>query len=94
VFAGSRFVRNPRTQEERYEADGSGSLVGLVTFGDETIGAVEVIPDSAQVASPVWEIFPERVPAPGTRVKLRIVPRISLTARPPSGDTAPPRMER
>jgi hypothetical protein len=88
VFAGSRFLRNPRTQEERYAADGSGSLVGLVTFGDETIGAVEVIPDSAQAAAPVWEVFSERVPAPGTRVKIRARPRASVDPRTPSGDSA------
>jgi len=75
AFAGSRFLRNQRTQAERYAADGSGSLVGLVTFGDETIGAIEVIPDSAQAAAPVWEVFTERVPAPGTRVKIRARPR-------------------
>ncbi|MBI1304597.1 MAG: hypothetical protein GC172_12560 [Phycisphaera sp.] len=85
VFAGSRFVRNPRTHEERYAADGSGSLIGLVTFGDETIGAVEVIPDSAQAAAPVWEVFTERAPTPGTRVKVRV------RARPPSGDSIAPR---
>ena len=88
VFAGSRFLRNPRTQEERYAADGSGSLVGLVTFGDETIGAVEVIPDSAQAAAPVWEVFSERVPAPGTRVKIRARPRASVDPRTPSGESA------
>jgi len=77
VFGGSRFVRNTRTGEERYAADGSGSLIGLVTFGDETIGAIEVIPDSAQAAAPVWEVFTERVPAPGTRVKIRLRPRVA-----------------
>ena len=88
VFAGSRFLRNQRTQEERYAADGSGSLVGLVTFGDETIGAIEVIPDSAQAATPVWEVFSERVPALGTRVKIRARPSARAEPRTPSEDSA------
>lgn len=72
VFAGSRFVRSRRTAEERYAADGSGSLIGLVTFGDETIGPVEVIADQASVSEPLWEAFTERMPDPGTKVRVRI----------------------
>jgi len=72
VFAGSRFVANRRTGTERYAADGSGSLVGLVTFGDETIAPVDVIPDQAGIAAPVWEAFTQRMPEPGTAVRIRI----------------------
>jgi hypothetical protein len=72
VFAGSRFERSTRTGAERYVADSSGSLVGLVTFGDETIGCVDVIPDQAAVAAPVWEAWSERMPKPGTDVKIRL----------------------
>ena len=72
VFAGSRFVTNRRTGEERYVADSSGSLVGLVTFGDETIAALDVIPDQARVAEPVWEAHSARMPEPGTKVKIVI----------------------
>jgi hypothetical protein len=72
VFAGSRFVANRRTGEERYAADSSGSLVGLVTFGDETIAALDVIPDQARVAEPVWEANGTRMPEPGTKVKIVI----------------------
>ncbi len=71
VFAGSRFVPR-RDGGERYLADGSGSLVGLVTFGDETIAAVEPIPDQASVFAPVFEADPDRMPAPGTEVRIRI----------------------
>ncbi|MFM7051147.1 MAG: YdjY domain-containing protein [Planctomycetota bacterium] len=81
VFAGSRIYRNPRTGAERYVADGSGSLVGLVTFGDETIAAVEVIPDQASAATPLWEVFSERMPKPGTRVTLRLRGAASDTPR-------------
>jgi len=72
VFAGSRFRPDRRTGVERYLADCSGSIIGLVTFGDETIAAVEVVPDQISVAPPVWEAFTERMPKPGTKLMLRI----------------------
>lgn len=69
-FAGSRFRTDRRTGVEHYLADSSGSLVGLVTFGDELIAPVEVIPDQASAATPVWEVWSERMPRPGTKVTL------------------------
>lgn len=72
AFAGSRFVTDRKTGSERYIADGSGSLVGLVTFGDETIGAIEVIPDQVSAAAAVWEVDSTRIPKPGTPVRIRI----------------------
>lgn len=72
VFAGSRMYRNPRTGSERYVADGTGSLIGLVTFGDETIAALDVIPDQASAVTPLWEVFTERMPKPGTSVTIRL----------------------
>jgi hypothetical protein len=74
VFAGSRFRVDRRTGAERYLADGSGSLVGLVTFGDETIAPREVIPDQAEVESPMWEVWTERMPPLGTRVTVVVRP--------------------
>lgn len=70
VFGGSRLRTDRRTGREIYLADASGSLIGLVTFGDETIGCVEVIPDQASVAAPIWEVFTERMPTPGTAVTI------------------------
>lgn len=72
VFAGSKFVTNRRTGVERYAADSAGSLIGLVTFGDETIASVEVIPDKSDVAAQIWEAFTERMPEPGTIVTIVI----------------------
>ncbi|MCE2882701.1 MAG: YdjY domain-containing protein [Planctomycetaceae bacterium] len=72
VFAGSRFVRSTRTGVERYVADGSGSLIGLVTFGDETIAAFDVLPDQTSAAEPVWEVWTERMPKPGTAVTVTL----------------------
>lgn len=72
VFAGSRFVPNPKSwgPGEHYAADESGSLVGLVTFGDETVGARTVIPDQLAVESANWESWTERMPKEGTRATL------------------------
>ncbi|MFO0829627.1 MAG: YdjY domain-containing protein [Phycisphaerales bacterium] len=72
VFAGSRFVTNVRAlgPGEHYEADFTGSLVGLVTFGDETIGAVAVIPDQVAVERENWEAWTERMPPSGTPATL------------------------
>ena len=69
-FAGSRFRTDRKSGREFYLADGSGSLVGLVTFGDEVIAPVEVIPDQASAAAPIWEVFSERMPKPGTPVTI------------------------
>jgi len=72
VFAGSAFASNPPSlgPGEHYVADWTGSIVGLVTFGDEVIGWPEVIPDRAEIADPVWEANPLRLPQPGTPATL------------------------
>ena len=69
-FAGSRFRTDRRSGREFYLADGSGSLIGLVTFGDEVIAPIEVIPDQVSAAQPVWEVFSERMPKAGTEVTI------------------------
>jgi len=71
-FAGSRFRTDRRTGREFYLADGSGSLIGLVTFGDEVIAPIEVIPDQVSAAQPIWEVFTERIPKPGTEVTISV----------------------
>lgn len=81
AFGGSRFHTNARTGVERYVADGSGSLIGLVTFGDETISPFEVIPDQAGAATPIWEVDSARIPKPGTLVHIVIRPASTAAAR-------------
>ena len=68
VFAGSRFVR--RDEGERYEADLSGSLVGLVTFGDETVAWPELISHEVVMQQVAWEVNTQAMPPPGTPVTL------------------------
>jgi hypothetical protein len=71
-FAGSRFRTDRRSGREFYLADGSGSLIGLVTFGDEVIAPIDIIPDQVSAAQPIWEVFSERMPKPGTAVTISI----------------------
>lgn len=72
IFAGSSFEPNPPSlgPGEHYVADFTGSIVGLVTFGDEVIAWSEVIPDAAEVAEPVWVTRSSELPPPGTAATL------------------------
>jgi hypothetical protein len=72
VFSGSRFV--VRNGKEWYDADGAGTLVGLATFGGETIARVEVQSPESAVDEPEWIADAARVPAFGTPVVVRIRP--------------------
>ena len=55
-----------------YVADRTGSVVGIVTFGDETIACTSVLSDQAELDAPEWQANSERMPEPGTRVELLI----------------------
>ena len=74
LFAGSGWRADPRGGPDRYNADLGGSVVGLVTFGDELIGWVEVLPDAEDVWAPEWEIDVDRAPPMGTEVTLVLRP--------------------
>lgn len=70
VFAGSRTVS--RNGREWYAAEAEGTIVGLHTFGSETIAWPEVMSPSADVEDPEWIADPARVPKDGTPVVVRI----------------------
>jgi len=74
IFAGSRFVKNPEWMApgEHYVADQTGSIIGLVTFGDEVIGFSRVLADEDVVRQPEWEAHWERMPPVGTVVRIII----------------------
>lgn len=72
VFGGSRVVE--WQGQSIYDADGTGTLIGLATFGSETIAWREVFSPEAAIAEPVWIADNERVPAPGTPVTVRLRP--------------------
>jgi hypothetical protein len=69
VFAGS--VMRDRAAVP-YAADQSGSVVGLVTFGDEPVASVAVVPDRADIAEPSLMAWTERMPPEGTTVTIVI----------------------
>lgn len=74
IFGGSfmRAVDEVPAGFSRYEADLSGSIIGLVTFGDETIGLSQVIPDQVAVEPAQWRIREDEVPAIGSMVRVLI----------------------
>jgi hypothetical protein len=77
VFAGSVIRPNTRSMGpgEHYVADYTGSVVGIVTFGDEVVAFDEVLSDQAEVDSPQWLANTDAMPPSGTEVELVIRPR-------------------
>lgn len=72
VFGGSRIVE--WQGQSFYDADGTGTLIGLATFGSETIAWRDVFSPEAAIAEPVWIADNERLPAAGTPVTVRLRP--------------------
>lgn len=70
VFAGSRMV--VRQGRERYDADGLGTLVGLASFGGETVAWRRTISPDSWIDQPVWIADRARVPKRGTPVVVRL----------------------
>jgi hypothetical protein len=70
VFAGSE-IRS-RQGQEVYEADGAGTLVGLATFGTETVAWSRTFSPDSEVAEPEWIANRKLVPAFNTPVTVRI----------------------
>lgn len=70
VFAGS-VMRSDRPHLP-YEADGAGTLVGLTTFGGETIAWSRLYSPEAEVEEPVWVVARDRTPTEGTKVVVRV----------------------
>lgn len=78
VFAGSRFLQRPDpvtgVPTEVYDADGAGTLVGLTTFGSETVAWSEVLSPDAAVQEPEWIADAKVVPKVGSRVVVVLTP--------------------
>ena len=74
VFAGSRLATRTTGGETRevYDADGTGVIIGLTTFGSELIAHVPLISPDASTDEPVWIADPRVVPDIGTPVRVRI----------------------
>jgi len=71
-FAGS--LEETDDQGTVYVADFSGSVAGLVTFGDEVIAHAEVLADRIDVEREPFRVAEARVPPPGTAVSVVIRP--------------------
>ncbi len=70
VFAGSRFV--DRGAGEVYDADGTGVLIGLTTFGSEVLAYPALYSHDSAIEEPVWIADPLRTPELGTPVTVRL----------------------
>jgi hypothetical protein len=70
VFAGSRMV--PYQGHEFYDADGTGTLIGLTTFGSETVAYTRIFSPESSVDEPEWIADAAGVPGYGTRVVVRV----------------------
>lgn len=66
VFAGSVLERGA------YVADAQGLVVGLHTFGNETVSLGQALSPDSFIEEPVWIAHPTRTPAFGVAVVLRI----------------------
>jgi len=75
VFAGSE-IRTRRSAEgevrEVYRADIEGTLIGLASFGTETIALATAISPESSVEEPVWIADLKSVPANDTPVTIRL----------------------
>lgn len=76
VFAGSRLGEwTPPGRDapvEVYDADYSGTLIGLATFGTETLAWPAVISHDSTVEEPVWIVDAKKAPALDTPVVVRL----------------------
>ncbi len=70
VFAGSRDARP--NAPIAYDADGTGVIVGLATFGSEVIANADLINPSADIDEPIWIADPRAVPKFNTSVRVRL----------------------
>lgn len=72
VFAGSRLVK--RQGREWYDADGAGMLIGLATFGAETIAWSHTFSAESVLNEPEWIADRAVVPPAGTAVRITVRP--------------------
>ncbi|MEO0716433.1 MAG: YdjY domain-containing protein, partial [Planctomycetota bacterium] len=70
VFAGSRMAE--RQGAEVYDADGTGLIVGLHTFGSEVVALGAVWSPDSGLDEPEWLAANDAVPAQGTPVAVRL----------------------
>lgn len=72
LFAGSH-LRDNGKGPRRYLADLSGSVISIVTFGDELLCLPGI--QSHDNGSLLWQVNPKHLPKVGTKVTLRLRPK-------------------
>lgn len=73
VFAGSQFLKDDRTGQQYYQADGEGDLICVSNFPSAVLDVP--IRSSDSNAALLFEAYTERIPALGTPVTLILAPR-------------------
>lgn len=88
AFAGSVMIKRPNGTE-RYDADSDGTLIGLASFGTETIAWTRPFSPEAGQDEPVWTADRSRVPKIGTKVVVRLTPDAPSPKAQPAPDASP-----
>lgn len=70
VFGGSQFIT--KGDERHYRADSEGVIVGLATFGGETLGWTRPHHHDSGLNEPVWIADPAKLPKFGSPVRVRL----------------------
>ncbi len=85
VFAGSH-LRDNGSGPRQYLADLSGNVISIATFGDELL----CLPfrETQQDNALMWRVKPESLPKVGTKMTLRLRPRLKKTERGDAGTTS------
>ncbi|MCA9300438.1 MAG: hypothetical protein KDA28_15310 [Phycisphaerales bacterium] len=81
IFGGSK--TRQRDGRTLYDADYTGRLVGLTTFGDEVVGWGEMVSHEAMYDEPEWIANLDLVPPMGDPVRVRL--RVLLPDDPTAG---------
>jgi len=71
LFMGSHLIENGEGPR-RYIAEESGNVITISSFGDEMLGLSENYSNAN--GSLIWEVDSEKIPAVGTKVRLRLKP--------------------
>lgn len=91
VFAGSRFVADPRTGQNAYLTDREGDFICVSNFPDAMLDLP--IPSTSANADLLFEAFTERIPPIGTPVTMILTPKDKKPQAKPAEKT-PARQEK
>ena len=78
VFAGSQFLKDERTGQQYYQADGEGDLICVSNFPSAVLDVPIRSSDSNAVL--LFEAYTERIPPLGTPVTLILTPKLKKAA--------------